>query len=248
MGNKQTIRVARFTGRGDSIDEFIMGAHDVGWSLFPAYVQLGILKGTWMGHVWGASYTAADFTEVKENSGTIAMSASGLLFTTGNADGNACSTQAVRAPTLAAGKKVVMGARISAGDLTNSALFIGASVTDADYWSTEPTHQAGFFKDKAAASNAVVGRTKDGTTGSNTTLFNMADATLYDFVVEINPGTNVQFRYRAPSTSPTWTVVTKTTNLPAAGQVLRHSMFLENHTSGSGETLTVPFFGMAWEV
>lgn len=245
---KQTIKLARYVGKGDPLEEFIIGDHSLGWGFFPAFVQHGILNGSWMAHVWGASYTAADFTEVKENSGTIAMSAGGLLFTTGAADGNACSTQAIRAPTLAAGKKVLFGARVAVGDLTNSAFFIGGSVTDADYWSTEPTHQAGFFKDKAAASNAMVGRTKDGTTGSNSTLINLTDAVYYDLNVLINPGTNVQFLYRAPATTPTWTKTTKTTNLPAAGQVLRHSMFFENHTSGAGETMTVPFFGMAWEI
>lgn len=246
--NMRTAKVARYTGRGDPLFESIIGKHSEGHFFFPAWLHAAILSGKWVAHVWCADYSAASFTETKENSGTIAMSADGLLFTTGIADGNSCNIQALRAVTLAAGKKALFFARLAAGDNTNSGWVFGAHVTDSDYWSTEPTHQAVFLKDKGAASNAVVGRTKDGTTGSNTaSLFDAADATQYDLAVLINPGTHVQFLNKL-TTTEVWTKTVKTTNLPAAGQVMRLTLDIENYTSGTGETLTAPFYGMAWEV
>lgn len=244
--NMRTVKTARYTGRGTPLYEDILGKHSEGHFFFPAWLQAAIMAGKWVAHVWCADYSAASFTETKENSGTIAMSAGGLLFTTGAADGNSCNIQALRAVTLAASKKALFFARLAAGDVTNSGVVFGAHVTDADYYDTVPTHQAVFNKAKGAG--VVVGTTKDGTTASDTaTLFTAEDAVAYDLAVLINPGVHVQFLNKAITTE-VWTKTTKTTNLPAAGQSMRLSLNIENNTSGSGETLTAPFFGMAWEV
>lgn len=245
----QTGKLARYTGVGDRLSNMVFGDHSHPQSLVPLFPAISALDGVVEG-IWGCgNYSSTDWTVTGENSGAVAMAAGGLTLTTGNANGNATNIQALRAPTLVAGKKVLAVTRMIIADNTNTGWVFGLHVTDADYWSTEPTHQAVFFKDKGAASNAVVGRTKDGTTGSNVTGFNAVDGTVYDLSILLNPGTDVTFAYRAPATSKAWTLLTrKTTNLPAAGQVLRLTHSIENNTSGSGETYIAPSWGCFWEV
>lgn len=243
-----TGKLGRYNGRGDSIYDAIVGEHNAAHYFAPFLPMAAIMSGKWVGNVYSTD-ASRDFTETKENSGTIAMSQDGLLFTTGAADGNSCNTQMIRAYPVTANKNAIFFCRLKCGDNANAGWVFGAHITDSDYWSTEPTQQAVFFKDKGAASNVVVGRTKDGTTGSNSaSLFNAADDTYRDLCVVVKGTSGVQFFHKL-STTDTWTKsAMKSTNLPLAGQYLRLTANIENNTSGSGETMTIPYLGAYWQL
>jgi len=235
MGRKIQDKIGRYAGRGESLIDAIIGEHWLGAEFFPSNLAAGLFG--WNTYCETCGYNAADWTETKENSGTIAMAAGGLLFTTGGADGNSCNIQLIRSATPAANLRIIAGGRLQSNDMTNTGIVFGLHNTDSDYWSTEPTHQAVLFKDKGAAT--FVGRTKDGTTGSSSsTLLTGANDTAYDFMV-LYDGVNSAVFFGVKLASAAWAksnFTKKATNLPASA--LRLTFNIENN-EGAANTMTV---------
>lgn len=245
---KNTFRNARTKGKPTpGLKDVIVGQHDRGAFFLPAMGAAALLGYAPYYQDSLNGYIVAEWSETKENSGTIAQSADGLLFTTGGADGNSCNTQLIRSLTTSANtKRVAAYFRFQTADVTNTGIVLGLHNTDTDYYSTEPTHQAVLFKDKGAAT--CVGRTKDGTTGSNTaTLATLVNDTDYDVSI-VYDGYNSAVFFGIKLASAVWKnsdFVKKTTNLPAA--VLRLTMNIENN-EGAANTMLVKRFAYAAEL
>lgn len=214
-----TAKNGQYNGPGDALDWLQVGAHDRGGiDGFPANPWAAYKH--WYGFAESASYTAADFTTRTTGTGAaIAMTAAGLLFTTGSAAStDDAQAQALRGFTPAAGKRAYAFARLQISDITHPLVAFGWSNTVTDYGAGESTDNALFLM--AAGGATIVGRSKDGATGSSTsTLLTAVAATDVDLCVVIDGVSAVEFRYKL-ATSSTWLRSRKTTNLPAANQRL----------------------------
>jgi len=245
-----TIKNGRYIGRGDDIRGLIVGEHSEAHYWMPAlpYGQMGL---QWYGmQNNGATYNAPDFTEVISGSGGIAMGAGGLLLTTGSLSANNTAIQALRARAVAAGKKMIAAARITLDDPSNAGMVFGFNTTDSDgyFAGVESGQFALVYLAKGATNQVVVGRTRDGTTASNsgTLISTMAANTAYDFVVVVD-GTSAAHFFAKAASSESWTHVVKTNNLPASGQSLRFSVEVANSAAAS-RTLTISYFAFWYEV
>ena len=235
--NKYPGKIGHYTGPGEPLTDVIIGMHDRGLQFAPwnfAHVS------TYDIHNTGMTYTAAEWTQTLENSGTIAMGTSGILFTTGAASGNNSSHQLIRDVVPNTGRRFGVFMRCSFGDLPNTGIYIGFCGTDTDYFSTEPTQQVGFFKDKGGTSD-FVGRCKDGVTGSNTSTLLASGVvnTMYDFSI-LYDGPNAAVFFGVKPISRGWLATDftkKTTNLPSA--TVRLSAYIENDTENAANTMIV---------
>jgi hypothetical protein len=230
----QSFRNAQHAGIGLALDFVTVNRHDLGLRHFPA--TLGGAMIGWAWYAMSASYTAADFTETKENGGTIAMSANGLLFTTGAVDGNACHHQLIRSIAPASNKVQIYHARVSLADVTNTGFVFGGAKTVADWFAAEADDSLAFLKAKGAAT--VVGR-------STATLATLANGTLYDLTA-IYDGYDSKAIFGIKAATAKWSTdnfTVKSTNLPVAA--LRMSTVYE-HNEAAANTMYVDRY--AWAV
>lgn len=224
--NKFPGKIGRYTGLGEPLTDVVVGRHDRGiefmpWSFAHAFHYVTYYE--------NGSYVAADYTQTLENVlGTIAMSVSGVLFSTASGNGNSCNDQLIRSTISASGMRMGCAFRASFQDVSNVGVVLGLHNTDSDYFSTEPTHQAVFLMEKG--SGVFVGRTKDGSTGSSTsTLLTPVANELYDFSI-LYDGYNGAVFFGVKAASGSWAstdFTKKTTNLPNAA--IRMSRNLENN-------------------
>jgi hypothetical protein len=232
-------RNAEYGGKGTHPGNVVIGAHDLGLSCLP-YDFSGLLT-SWEWYLFnGSQWAAGDFgTPTAENSGTNAMSADGLLLTTGAADGNGNWFQLTRSKIATANKLMVAYARLSLGDVTNTGMVFGLAETVTDWFSAESASSAAFLKAKGAAT--MVGRSKDGTNGSSTgTLATLVNDTLVDLsVIHDYMGSAPVVRFGVKLASAQWQssdFTVKTTNMPDDKQ--RLTVVLENN-EGSANTMLI---------
>lgn len=229
-----TDKVGRYDGPGDDLAWAIVGEHSrQGIPWFPSNPWAAYKK--WIGFAESARYTAADFTERKTGTGAaIAMTAGGLVFTSGSAastdDAQAQALRGWIAALQVTGKRAVAFATVYIDDVTNPGFFFGWANTVTDWFGTEATASAGFLMAPGGAT--VVGRHKDGTTGASTsTLFSFVINTPVDLAVVIDGAGAVEYHWKLQSAS-VWNVSRVTTNIPQTASVdLRWTLSL-----GSGES------------
>jgi hypothetical protein len=229
--NKIPGKIGNYTGLGPNLGDVIIGKHNVGLEFAPW--EFAYIPGYKI-YINDTSYVSADFTQTLENSGTIAMGASGTTFTTAGSAGNSVNDQLLKAVVPTTNKRFGMYCRAAVSDVTNG-FVLGFHETDSDYFSGEPVQQAVFYSPKA--SGTVFGVTASGSTSSSTSsLFTASNNIVYDFSILVDKVNNlVQFATKAASAT-TWNVTTKTTNLPTAA--VRLTRNLENNAAVSG-TMTI---------
>lgn len=237
-----TARNGRYSGKGDPLKALIVGEHSKGHQFIPANLYAALVG--FVGLSSNSSYNAPDFTERTTGAGaSIAMGADGLVLTSGSAAAtDDAQFQSIRSWTPAAGKRAVAFAKIKISDIANPGFVFGFANTVTDWFGTEATHSAAFLMAKGAAT--VVGRSKDGTTGSSSaTLATMVADTFIELAVVINGTTGVEYWVKTATGS--WTATSKTTNLPTAA--LRLTCEIESGAAAN-KTLTLAYWGFYGQV
>jgi hypothetical protein len=243
---KQTHNPAQTAGLDPKFLQSRVGGHDRGFAMFPAHLAARIVNFDML--VMDTEYNVANWTETKENSGTIAYGTTGLLFTTGSGDGNSCNIQHKRAYTPASLKDIACAFRFTALDVLNTGLVFGMYTSDSDYFATEPIHQMVLYSAKASA--GILGRTKDGTTGSNTAaLATLEDDVVYDAYCFYD-GEAGTLEFGIKEATERWEevptqIARKTTNKPTGA--MHFSIDIENGEAAVN-TLTVLRAALAVEI
>lgn len=248
MPNYYTDRVGRYQGRGDDLALAIVGEHapkDSPFFYMPANPFAALKYWRHFNLSWGP-YVAAMHTETAVGAGSnIAAAAAGLLFTNDAADNDLMQMQTKMGFTVTALKRAMMYCKVQVSDATQSDFYAGYAVADTSIVAGIPTDHALFKKDDG--DTIVNGSTKDNSTASETAnlITDFTAATDYEFGVVIDGITQVHFHYKLASAAA-WTKVTKSTNLPRAGQVLLPTLLIQNGEAVA-KTMTVKELAYAWE-
>lgn len=229
-----TFKSGKYVGPGDNIAMAQVSKDALPCGYFPA-LPIGNWYAPWL--ISSLSYTGADWTETKTDSGTIGMGATGVGMVSGATSTDNTTRQLLYSGTVLAGRRIVAFARVN---LTNVAIGKGVPLglfpTGADPIGTIPVDGA-WFEKGTAGTGVIKARTTHGSTDTTSgTLQTATNGTWFDFLILVNGTTNVQFWSKAASSQDWGNPTTNTTNLPAAAQVLRLS---QNITAASAAAVTM---------
>jgi hypothetical protein len=233
---KTTGKIGNYSGNGPNLADVIVGRHDLGLEFFPMGMAHSAKYDLYTGNT---SYTPTDFTATTTGSGSISMSASGLLIATGATTSRAQDQLLFASTPVIGANGFRFGAYFEAtfSDVTNTGFVLGFSATDTDWFFAEGAHSLAFLSAKGGTT--VVGRTKDGTTGSSTaTLASLTNGVRYKFSCFYDAINSACFFAVKPASGVfvASDFVKKTTNLPASA--VRLTRVLDNNNTAIN-TMTV---------
>ena len=230
----------RYSGRGDDAEKLVYGRGPFGfWPALP----IGMQK--YSHYISACSYTAADWTETKTNSGSIAMVAAGLALANGVTDTNNTTAQMLRGFTVAAGKHATAMFRITLANVAIQKAAFGFYLTGAAPIGIIPVSGA-WFQKSTTATGVITGITTAASADqTSATLATMTNGVAWDFCVTINGTTNAQFWAKTAAAEDWGTPTTHTTKVAAGA--MRFSLNTTAANSGGAATLLVPMMAVAWE-
>lgn len=256
MPANQTTRNGRYTGKGDPIEDIIVGQHDLSGPLYYhrpddigalLYTRLDTSGGRAVTQRTSAGvYSATEWTATNDGAGTSAPSASApLVLTTAGTSGNKSMVQFIQAWTpTARGNRAWGYVRVALSAATTTQTFwTGFTTATTDPLGATPTNVIALQKATGAAT--MVGTSQ--TAGSTSTLLTLADATNYDigFILTPTSTTSVGVQWFIKSAlSSAWTKTTQTATI-TAGQ-LRFMMFTQT-AAAAARTATISRWAFGFE-
>ena len=256
MAANQTWRNGRYTGKGDPIEDIILGQHDATGPLYYhrpeelsalLYNRLDTSGGRGVTQRSSAGiWSEADYTRTNDGAGTTAPAASApLILTSANTSGNKSMVQFLQAWTpTARGNRAWFMARVALSAATTTQHFwAGFTTASTDPVGSAPTNS--LVLKKASGAATMLGAA---TGASDTaTLLTLASDTYYDIGAILTPTstTAVGIQWFIKSTlASAWTKTAQSATITAGA--LRFMLFTQTAAS-SARTATIARYAFGFE-